>query len=95
MGKRPPNAGKGRKPGVPNKASATARNVFASLLEANEDKLQTALDEVYEKDKARWLALMLDLSEFARPKLARTELAGAGGSDGIDIRISFVDSPPR
>src|SRR5579863_7544675 len=94
-GTRPPNAGKGRPPGVPNKATGAVRNVFAVLLEANEDKLQMALDEVYQSDKARWLALMLDLSEFARPKLARTELAGTGELGGVHLRVSFVSSEPQ
>jgi hypothetical protein len=42
----------GRKPGVPNRATAATRDVFQALLDANQDKLQAALDEAH-KSEAR------------------------------------------
>jgi len=81
-GKKPPNAGKGRKPGVPNRATAAARNVFQALLDANQDKLQAVLHEAHKSDKARWWGMMMDLSEYVVPKLARTEITGEIGVRG-------------
>lgn len=72
-GTRPPNAGKGRKAGVPNKATATARNVFAAFVEGNVGKVQGLWDKVAKKDPARALEIYGKLAEFCMPKLARTE----------------------
>lgn len=40
------NAGKGRQKGVPNKATKTAREAFAQLIEGNTPKMQEWLDKV-------------------------------------------------
>ena len=55
-GTRPPNAGKGRKPGVPNKSTADIRAAVALLLEGNIDKLHNWLTAVAEGEKEPALA---------------------------------------
>src|SRR5581483_118525 len=87
-------AGPGRPKGVPNKATAATRDAFKALVEANHDKLQAALDDVYAKDKERWFNMMMSLSEYVLPKMARVEGAGPGGENLVDVRVSFVDSAP-
>lgn len=45
-GTRPPAAGMGRKPGVPNKATADARRAIAAFVDNNAHKLQEWLDAI-------------------------------------------------
>jgi hypothetical protein len=100
--RKPPNAGKGRKKGVPNRATADVREAIAMLLKRNTDKLEKWLHAVAEGEKVtredgkvRWLRmpdpghalrLMSDLAEYHIPKLARTELTG---KDGEDLQITW------
>lgn len=50
-GTRPPNAGKGRKSGVPNKATADVRAAIALILEANVGKFREWLLSVAEGER--------------------------------------------
>ena len=83
----PPNAGKGRPKGVPNRSTATVREAIANLLERNAEKMDEWLqlvaygdDELGIKpapDKA--LDIMQKMAEYHIPKLARTEVTGKDG----------------
>lgn len=77
--KRPQPKGGSRK-GVPNKATANAREAIARFVDGNADRLTGWLDEIYAADgpKAAFLCFT-DLIEYHVPKLQRTELSGAGG----------------
>lgn len=75
---KPPNSGGSRK-GCPNKATKTAREAFSKLLDGNIDKLQQWLDLLAERDPLQAFRCVLDMAEFAVPKLARTEITGADG----------------
>lgn len=76
-GKQP---GAGRPAGVPNKVTARAREAIAVFVEGNVDRLNGLLDQIEEADgpQAAWDCIV-DVLEFHVPKLARTELTGAGG----------------
>jgi hypothetical protein len=76
----PPNAGKGRKPGTPNKSTSAAREAIARFVDGNADKLEEWLGQIAEKDgpKAAFQCFM-DVVEYHVPKLARHELTGEGG----------------
>lgn len=77
-----PNPNAGRKPGVPNKVTAQARQAIADFIDLNAEKIQGWVDEVYQQDGAKEaLASYLALLEFAVPKLARTEHTGKDGDD--------------
>lgn len=73
---KPPNAGKGRVKGVPNKTTATARSIFAAFVDGNAQKVQELWNKVAAKDAARAIELYAKLAEFHMPKLARTEVSG-------------------
>ena len=82
--RKPPNAGKGRPQGVPNKATAAAREAFAQFVDGNAHRFQGWLDEVAADPKHGAkvaLELVLQVSEYHIPKLARTEHTGKDGGD--------------
>jgi hypothetical protein len=78
--KKPPNAGRGRKVGVPNKATKSAREGIAMLIEANVPKMSGWLTKI-EQEHGPLVALkcVQDMLEYHVPKLQRTELTGDGG----------------
>ena len=85
--RKPPNAGMGRPKGVPNKATQSAREAFAKLVEANVPKMAGWLSAI-EKEHGPLVAwkCMQDVAEYHVPKLQRTELVGdAGGPVQITI----------
>lgn len=76
---RPPNAGKGRVKGVPNKVTADVRAAIAKLAEANIERCQGWLDQIAEKDPDKAFDLYMRMLEYHIPKLARSEITGADG----------------
>lgn len=50
-GTRPPNAGKGRKRGIPNRATADVRKAIATVLETNAANFSKWLERVAEGEK--------------------------------------------
>ncbi len=68
----------GKTKGTPNKATAEIKEAYKNLIENNLDKLSTWLDKVAEKSPERALGILIELSEFVIPKLARTETKHEG-----------------
>jgi len=75
-GTRPP----GRKRGVPNKVTQSAREVFAAFLEHNAPKAQRWLDRVAVRNPGKALDVLVKLADFFMPRLQRTEVTGANGT---------------
>jgi hypothetical protein len=91
--RKPPNAGKGRKMGVPNKATANAREAIARFVDGNSDRLQGWLDDIAADEKQGPKAALdafMGLLEYHVPKLARTEHVGDGGGPVI-VQASSLD----
>lgn len=81
----------GRAKGVPNKATATAREAIANFVDGNAHRLQGWLDEIAASDgpKAAWQCFN-DLVEYHVPKLQRTEITGKDGG-AIVIQSTPLD----
>lgn len=84
--RKPPNAGKGRKRGVPNKVTADVRAAITMLLETTAPKLQNWLDRVAKESPDRALEIVVKLAEYHIPKLNRSEVTGAGGG-ALTVKI--------
>jgi hypothetical protein len=63
----------GRKAGTPNKVTTRTREAFEKLIDGNIDNLQVWLEKVAESDPKAAFEIILKLSAFVLPKLARVE----------------------
>jgi hypothetical protein len=71
----------GRPKGTSNKATTAIKEAYQNLLENNLDNMNRWLAIIADKDPKGAVELMLKLSEYILPKLARTEVAGHDGED--------------
>lgn len=71
----------GRKKGVPNKQTKEIREAYQRLTESNLNNMSEWLQQVATDDPAKAMDLMLRLSEYIIPKLARQEVVGNDGED--------------
>jgi hypothetical protein len=77
----------GKKKGTPNKATSDIKVAYKNLIENNLDNISLWLEEVANKNPDRALSILIDLSEFVLPKLARTENKHEGE---IDVNIPVI-----
>ena len=66
----------GKKPGTVNKTTKEIREAYQRLTEANLDNMSIWLSQIASEDPAKAMDMMLRLSEYIIPKLARQELVG-------------------
>jgi hypothetical protein len=72
--------GGGSRAGIPNKATAAAREAISRFVDGNADRLQGWLDEIHqEKGAEAAFKCFSDLLEYHVPKLARHEHSGVDG----------------
>lgn len=89
--------GPGRPKGIPNKSTLAAREAIAMFVDNNAGRLQEWLDKIAETDPEKAFSLFQSVIEYHVPKLARTEMTGAGGKDLIPkkVEIELVHAPPH
>ena len=81
---------KGRPKGKPNKTTAEIREAYQKLVEDNLTNMTEWLTEVAAENPEKAMELMLKLSEYMIPKLARQEVTGADGADLFkNIKFEF------
>ena len=71
----------GRAKGKPNKTTKEIREAYQKLVEDNLTNMTKWLTEVAAENPEKAMDLMLKLSEYMIPKLARQEVTGADGKD--------------
>ena len=83
---------KGRPKGLQNKTTEEVKRAYQNLVEMNLENMSKWLEQVAEKDPNKAMELMLKLSEYFIPKLARQEITGSDGKDLFnDIKFTFDD----
>jgi len=81
---------KGRTKGKPNKTTAEIRDAYQRLVEDNLTNMTEWLTQVAAENPEKAMELMLKLSEYMIPKLARQEVTGADGADLFkNIKFEF------
>jgi hypothetical protein len=82
--------GPGRPPGALNKQTRDIRQAYQNLVEMNLENMTSWLASVAAEDPEKAMDLMLKLSEYIIPKLARQEVVGNDGSDLFkNVRFNF------
>ena len=71
----------GRPKGAGNKTTTKIKEAYQRLMEDNLDNMTEWLGQVAEENPKEAITLMLKLSEYVIPKLARQEVVGADGED--------------
>jgi len=86
----------GRGKGTPNKATLAAREAIAKFVNDNAHRLQEWLDKIAADDPERAFTLFQSVIEYHVPKLARSELTGAGGAPLAPptIHVNFPSTRP-
>ena len=80
----------GKKKGTLNKNTKQIREAYQKLTEDNLENMNKWLMQTAQDDPSRALDLMLKLSEYIIPKLARTEVTGNDGEDLFkNVKFSF------
>ena len=63
----------GRAKGVENKTTRDIKEAYKNLVENNLDNIKTWLEKIAAKDPEKAVYIIINLSEYVLPKLARTE----------------------
>ena len=71
----------GKKKGTLNKNTRMIREAYQKLTEDNLDNMSIWISQVAGDDPAKALDIMIKLSEYIIPKLARQEMVGNDGED--------------
>ncbi len=80
----------GRPKGSLNKATGKVREAYQMLTEANLENMTNWLQTIAEDNPKEAFELMLKMSEYVLPKLARTEVTGKDGQDLFqDVKFEF------
>jgi hypothetical protein len=88
-----PNINRAGKPkGTLNKTTKEIREAYQKLTENNLDNMSVWLADVAADNPEKALDIMIRLSEYVIPKLARQEVVGNDGSD-LFKNISFNFGP--
>ncbi len=82
----------GRMEGTKNRVTQNIRKAYQDLVEGNLDNMSQWIGHIANENPKEAMELMIKLSEFVIPKLARTELTGANGDD-VFKNVTFQFGP--
>jgi len=77
----------GRTKGTPNKTTEKAKELFNAIMSRQIDKMEVALDEIYEDSKTRYIDSITKLAQYFLPK--KTDITSDGESlTGFSVEIT-------
>lgn len=82
----------GRNHGAKNKVTQNIRKAYQDLVEGNLQNMSLWIANIAADDPKQAMEIMIKLSEFVIPKLARTEVTGQDGDD-LFKNITFNFGP--
>lgn len=83
----------GRKHGSKNKVTQNIRKAYQDLVENNLDNMSQWIAQIAYDDPKQAMDIMIRLSEYVIPRLARTELTARDGEDLFkDLKFNFGPS---
>ena len=82
----------GRPKGAKNKTTENIRKAYQQLTEDNLDNMTVWLAQIAADDPKQALEMMIKLSEYVIPKLARQEITGNDGAD-LFSNVKFEFGP--
>lgn len=87
--------GPGRPPGLPNKTTQMVRQLFADILESEQDNFKEALERLRVESPKDYVQVMTKLSQKFLPDLTVTALMNADGSNIEPMQIILPPQPPK
>ena len=84
---------KGRKPGVGNKSTEAAKQLFMDVMSGSVNKFKGALDELYAKDKIKWLDIVSKFFPYYLPK--KTDVTSGGDKINTELSISVTSDKAK
>lgn len=85
----------GRPAGIPNKTTAMVRQLFADILEAEQDNFRDALERLRVESPKDYVQVMTKLSAKFLPDLTVTALQNADGSNIEPMQIILPPPTPK
>ena len=83
----------GRPPGNPNRTTTMVRELFASILEAEQDNFRDALERLRVESPKEYVQVLTKLSQKFLPDLTVTALQNADGSNIEPVQIILPPQP--
>lgn len=87
--------GPGRPPGLPNKTTQMVRQLFADILESEQDNFKEALERLRVESPKDYVQVMTKLSQKFLPDLTVTALMNADGSNIEPMQIILPPNPGK
>jgi hypothetical protein len=84
--------GPGRPPGLPNRTTAIVRQLFADILESEQENFKAALEQIRVDSPKDYVTVMTKLSQKFLPDMTTTILQNADGSNIEPVQIIL---PPK
>tara|TARA_R110000822_G_scaffold119712_3_gene252838 strand:- start:719 stop:1015 length:297 start_codon:yes stop_codon:yes gene_type:complete len=87
--------GPGRPPGLPNRTTAIVRQLFADILESEQDNFRAALEQLRQDSPKDYVQVMTKLSQKFLPDMTTTILQNADGSNIEPMQIILPPNPTK